>query len=58
MYMAIIIFQKKACHLGFYKRIAEAVEARKDAEEPLLTVLPDVTKSGKLVRKNIRNGEE
>lgn len=35
MYMAKIVFQKKAYHLGFYKTIGEAVEARKEAEELL-----------------------
>lgn len=35
MYMAKIVFQKKGYHLGFYKNIADAVEARKEAEELL-----------------------
>lgn len=35
MYMAKIVFQKKAYHLGFYKTIGEAVDARKEAEELL-----------------------
>lgn len=32
-WLAKIVFQKKAYHLGFYEEFAEAVEARKEAEE-------------------------